>query len=288
MRLSAIAAVLVVAACSPGANDAPENSGNDPESGALYLSKLWLTEGLADPEGVAAAPQGGYFISNVAGEATQKDGQGWVSILSEDGKIVTERFVEGLDAPKGMAVHDGVLYVADIDQVRRFDAASGEDKGAIAIAGAKFLNDATVWQGAVFVSDSGSSTIHKIDGDLATVWVEGDAFAGVNGLLGDGESMLVTTMDTGSLLSITPSFDVTEIATGMENADGVGVIPDGGGWLVSSWPGQIFYVTPSGDPIALLDTREQGELQNDLTMFGDIVIVPNWKPGTVTAWKLVR
>jgi hypothetical protein len=284
---SATALFFFMAACSPGAEKAPATITNDSNSGALYLSKLWLTEGLSDPEGVAATPQGGYFISNVAGEAAEKDGHGWVSVLSADGQIVTDRFVEELDAPKGMAVLDGVLHVADIDQVRRYDATTGEDKGAIAISGAKFLNDATVWQDAVFVSDSATSTIHKIEGDAAAVWIEGDAFSGVNGLLGTGATMLVTTMDSGSLLSVTQDGELTEIATGMKNADGVGVVP-GGGWLVSSWPGQIFYVTPSGDPISLLDSREDGELQNDLTMFGDTVIVPNWKPGTVTAWTLIR
>ena len=29
-------------------------------------------------------------------------------------------------------------------------------------------------------------------------------------------------------------------------------------------------------------------LQNDLKIFGDTVIVPNWQPGTVTAWRVVR
>jgi sugar lactone lactonase YvrE len=287
MRLIAIAALSFAAACSPPQEDRTIGPEDAVWSSATYFTQLWVAEGFSDPEGVAAAPQGGYFISNVAGEGEAKDGEGWVSILSVDGEIVTARFVEGLDAPKGMAVLNGVLYVADIDQVRRYDAVSGEDLGAILVGGAKFLNDATVWQDAVFVSDSATSTIHRIDCDSATIWLEGDALSGVNGLLGTGDKMLVTTMDSGSLLSVTKDGEITEIAKGMKNADGVGVVPDGG-WLVSSWPGAVFLVSPGGSWVEMINTREEGVFQNDLTMFGDIVIVPNWKPGTVTAWKIVH
>ena len=288
MRLIAIAALSFAAACSPPQEDRTIGPEDVVSSSATYFTHLWVAEGFSDPEGVAAAPQGGYFISNVAGEGEAKDGEGWVSILSVDGEIVTARFVEGLDAPKGMAVLNGVLYVADIDQVRRYDAVSGASNGPIAIAGAKFLNDATVWQDAVFVSDSAASTIHRIDGDSATIWLEGDALSGVNGLLGTGDKMLITTMDSGSLLSVTKDGEITEIAKGMKNADGVGVVPDGGGWLVSSWPGAVFHVASGRGWVELINTREEGVFQNDLTVFGDTVIVPNWKPGTVTAWKIVH
>ena len=94
-------------------------------------------------------------------------------------------------------------------------------------------------------------------------------------------------METGSLFSVSKDGEITEIATGMINADGVGLVP-GGGYLVSSWPGQIHYVAEDGTVTTLLDTTEAGILQNDLSMFGDTVIVPNWVPGTVTAWKVVR
>ncbi|WP_375201915.1 SMP-30/gluconolactonase/LRE family protein [Hyphococcus sp.] len=284
MRLFSIAMLAFAAACSAPDPAAPaaEEASTTPK-----LEQIWIAEGLTAPEGVAAAPQGGYFISNVVGEGGAKDGEGWISILSEDGDIVTEKFAEGLDAPKGMAVHEGRLYVADLDQVRIFNAETGEPAGTIAIDGARFLNDATVWGGAVYVSDSGGASIHKVDGEAATLWLENDRLGGINGLLGDGDTLYISTMESGSLFAADADATLTEIASGMENADGIGLVP-GGGWLVSSWPGAIYYVSPEGETTELLDTREAGILQNDLTMFGDLVIVPNWRPGTVTAWKAVR
>lgn len=284
MRLFSIAVLAFAAACSgPNATD----PNGEAASTTPNLEKAWIAEGFTAPEGVAAAPQGGYFISNVAGNPADKDGEGWVSILSEDGALVTEKFAEGLDAPKGMAVHNSVLYVNDVDQVRMFSAKTGEPTGTIAIDGARFLNDATVWNGAVYVSDSGGASIHKLDGETATVWLEDERLDGVNGLLGEGDALYISTMTSGSLLSADAEGNLTEIANGMENADGIGLVP-GGGWLVSSWPGAIYYVSPQGETTELLDTREAEILQNDLTVFGDTVIVPNWNPGTVTAWKIVR
>jgi len=284
MRLFFIALLAFTAACSdPNAGE----SLSDSASTTPNLEQAWIAEGFNAPEGVAAAPQGGYFISNIVGEGAGKDGEGWISVLSEDGEIVTEKFAEGLDAPKGMAVHDSRLYVTDIDQVRIFSAETGEPAGSIAIDGARFLNDATVWNGAVYVSDSGGASIHKLDGETATLWLEDERLDGVNGLLGDGGALYISTMTSGSLLSADAEGNLTEIANGMENADGIGLVP-GGGWLVSSWPGAIYYVSPEGETTELLDTREAGTLQNDLTMFADTVIVPNWNPGTVTAWKVVR
>ena len=248
------------------------------------LEQVWLAEGFESPEGAAVAPGGGYFISNVAGEGSEKDGNGYISLVAEDGTVMERYWAAKLDAPKGMAVYDGRLYATDIDKVAMFDALTGKLLGKVRMDGAKFLNDATVWKGAVFVSDSGDAAIYRIVDGAAELWLQVERLAGVNGLLGDGERMLVSTMTTGSLFSVSAEGELTEIAAGMENADGIGLVP-GGGYLVSSWPGQIHYVGEDGAVTTLVD----GEvMQNDLTVIGDAVIVPNWGQNTVTMWKVGR
>ena len=233
---------------------------------------------------MAAAPDGGYFISNVVGEGSEKDGDGYIAHLSPDGVITKRYWAAKLDAPKGMAVLDGALYATDIDNVVMFGVADGKRLGKVRIEGAKFLNDATVWDGAIYVSDSGDAAIYRISDGAAELWLQDERLAGVNGLLGEGDRMLVSTMTTGSLFSVTAEGVLTEIATGMENADGIGLVP-GGGYLVSSWPGQIHYVGEDGVVTTLVD----GEvMQNDLTVIGDTVIVPNWGQNTVTVWKVSR
>ncbi len=286
MRLPAIAVFTLAAACATGEkSEPPENAEASPV--APQLEELWVADGFSAPEGSAEAPGGGYFISNVAGEGGAKDGEGWISVISADGEIVTERFAEGFDAPKGMAVLHGVLYVADIDRIHMVDATTGEIKGDIPVEGAQFLNDATVWNGAVYVSDSLTNSVVKIKEGAASVWLSDERLGKINGVLGAGDVMYIVTMESGSLFAANAEGALTEIATGMIPADGVGVV-EGGGWLVSTVPGGLFHVSPAGETTKLVDTEEEGVSQNDLNVYGDIAIVPNWRPGTVTAWKIVR
>lgn len=296
MRTILAGLTLAAAACSKAPTPEADGPASAPppdlpitaaEPAAPRLEPLFIAEGFSAPEGVAPAPDGTYFISNVAGEGEVKDGVGWISKLSPSGEVVAAKFIDGLNAPKGMAVVGGALYVADIDRVRSFDAATGAPLAAIAIDGAKFLNDATAWNGEVYVSDSGTGRIWRLAAEGPVLWREGPDLDGVNGLLGDGGRMLVSTMTAGALFEATAEGGWREIASGMIDADGIGVVP-GGGFLVSSWPGEIHFVSADGTASSLLDTREAGVLQNDLTMFGDVVIVPNWEPGTVTGWRLVR
>lgn len=256
-----------------------------PVPGSLEL--LWTASGFETPEGAALAPGGGYFISNIGpGPEDARDGNGYVSKLNADGSLASAKFAVGMDAPAGLTVKDGVLYAADRDGVALFDAATGEARGKVLIEGAGFLNDMTVWKGDVLVSDSGTATIHKITPEGASVFAASEDWAGINGILGDGDRLLITTMTEGKLIDYRGPDAETVIAAGMVDADGVGLVP-GGGYLVSSWPGEIHHVSADGVVTKLIDTKEAGILQNDLSVFGDIVIVPNWTPGTVTAWKVV-
>ncbi|HEY8917380.1 MAG TPA: hypothetical protein VIM87_13100, partial [Chitinophaga sp.] len=70
--------------------------------------------GLAHPESLHAD---GHFLyaTNIgkAMEPTAKDGDGFISKLSLDGKMITPSITtEKLNAPKGTAIIKGVLYVA--------------------------------------------------------------------------------------------------------------------------------------------------------------------------------
>lgn len=296
MRAMVTAFTILLAACSndggkteDAGNSSPPAEAQPPRAiAAPALEVMWLAEGFDAPEGVALAPDGAYFISNVGGEENSRDGIGWISKISPDGAIVAARWIEGLDSPLGMAVDNGVLYVADIDRVRTFDATSGAPGAVVAIDGAKLLNDMTVWRGEIYVADSATARIWRLPADGPVLWREGEELDGVNGLLGDGDNLLVTTMTTGSLFEATANGGWRTIATGMRDADGIGIVPEaaGGGYLVSSWPGEVWYVAKDGSTASILNTREAGILQNDLTVLDDIVIIANWEPGTVTAWRL--
>lgn len=287
-----VLAGLVLTACGGKPAEpvaAPEAAGAEtaePAGSALEL--MWTASGFEQPEGAALAPDGSYFISNIGpGPEMELDGNGYISKLNTDGSVAAAKFAEGMHAPAGLAVHEGVLYAADRDGVAMFDAVTGAPKGKVMVEGVAFLNDMTVWKGDVLVSDSGTATIHKITPEGASVFASNAAWGGINGILGDGDRLLITTMAKGDLIDLRSADSESVIATGMKDADGVGLVP-GGGYLVSSWPGEIHHVGEDGTVTLLVDTKADGILQNDLNVYGDVVIVPNWEPGTVTAWKIVR
>jgi len=120
--------------------------------------------GLKTPESVLYVPEEDiYLVSNVNGPATAVDGNGFISKISPDGKVLELKWIDGgkpgtkLDAPKGLAIAGDVLYVADIKWVRLFDRKTGKPIGNVGVGGATFLNDVspnTNGKG-VWISDSG-------------------------------------------------------------------------------------------------------------------------------------
>ena len=281
LRFFAFPAFAMMAACAA----TPARVAAVPE-----LEPLWVADSFAAPESVVVAPDGNYLVSNVGiDDGDAKNGDGFISKMSPEGKVIDRYWAAKINGPKGLAIQDGKLYASDIDVVMVFDAAEGGLGKKIPVDGAVFLNGVTAWNGAIHVSDSGTGRIHRIENGVATLWLEDARFGGINGVLGGGDRLLVSTMDAGSLFSVTADGSITEIATGMINAGGIGLVP-GGGYLVSSWTGQVHYVAEDGTVTTLLDTTgdETPVLQNDLKIFGDTVIVPNWQPGTVTAWKVIR
>lgn len=298
MRRLALFPVLALAACSQPQSAVPDEAETEVmteeieadsvvpvEAPALPdLSQVWVTAGFEAPEGVAVDGDV-LYISNVAGEGDAKDGEGWISRVSMDGTVLEEKWIEGLNAPKGLGIRDGKLFVSDYDAYHVIDIARGEIENTYPVEGAGFLNDIAIWQNGVYLSDSGSARIFQIDVNGYKEWLADERLGGVNGLWPDGDRLLIATMSSGSLLETRGARDLTEIATGMDNADGIAVLDDGS-YLVSSWPGQIWHVSNTGDATELHNTVDDTIYQNDLTRVGDLIIVPNWQPGTVTAWRL--
>jgi hypothetical protein len=272
-----------------GAAWAEKPAAASPKKTTPALEQVWRFEGLDAPESIALSADGTFlYVSNVAGEGDAKDGNGFVSRVSLDGRMLQPRWAEGLDAPKGLALKGDRLFAADIDQIVELDAASGRVVARHAAPGAKFLNYAAVApDGTVLVSDSGAKRIYALGGQGAAVWLEHPLLEDINGLLPEPERLVVTTMKGRLLVVDWRSKQIEELASGLGNADGA-VRLAGGDYVVGEWPGRLFRVKADGSHEVLLDTREAETYQNDFLVVGDLLIVPNWKPGSLTAWRAPR
>jgi sugar lactone lactonase YvrE len=152
-----------------------------------------------------------------------------------------------LHAPKGMALADGVLWVSDIDVVRKFDAKTGKAFGSVPIDGASVLNDVTAATGgSVIVSDSGlgakfqptgPGAVYRIGGDGAVTTLLRVKDAGVpNGFAVRGDAwFLVTFHGAKTLREFAADNSLKKTVTlPAGNLDGLVALEDGT-FLVSSW-----------------------------------------------------
>jgi DNA-binding beta-propeller fold protein YncE len=145
--------------------------------------------GLAHPESVIS--DGKFLYVTNIGKAlgpTDKDGDGFISKLSLDGKMITPTItIEKLNAPKGTAIIKGVLYVADIDRIIGINLKSGKKVAEVDLASAKtsFANDLAVKDDhTLFVSASDIGKVFEIN--LTTGKVEPIAdVKGANGICYD-------------------------------------------------------------------------------------------------------
>ena len=103
------------------------------------LTPVWnLTTGFAAPESAYYdAGSNALFVSSINGQILEKDGNGYISRLSLDGKVVAEKWATGVHAPKGLRSARGVLYAADIDSVVGFDITSGKEVSRVVVSGSR-------------------------------------------------------------------------------------------------------------------------------------------------------
>lgn len=280
MRAAPIALLAALALALAGCGEAATT---------VKLAPLWTVGGLADPESVAAAPDGqSYFVTNVAGEADARDGVGFISRVSRDGRLLELRWAEGLDAPKGATIAGDRLIVSDVTRLVEIDVRTGKILARHEAPGAGFLNDTAVTPaGLVLAADSAHARIYALEAGRMVPWAEAAELKSVNGLLPEPGRLVATTME-GRLLAV--DYDtrrISVLAEGLGQADGVAAL-GGGRYLVSEWPGRLFAVGPDGRAEVLIDSRGEGRYINDFILQGDRLVVPHWKPGALQALRLDR
>lgn len=251
------------------------------------LVKKWETDStLKVPESVLYdAGNKVLYVSNIDGAPDGKDGKGSIGKIGLDGKIISTDWVPGLNAPKGMALVKNTLWVSDIDEVAAIDIKTGQITKRIKIDGAGFLNDvAADAKGDVYVSDSKTKKVHKIENGKASVLLEN--LQGPNGLLCYNKDLYV--LDNGTFNKVGKDNKLQQLASGIEgHTDGIENV-QGDEFIVSCWQGVVYYVKADGTVQKMLDTR--GEKINSADIGYDaknkIVYVPTFFKNSVVAYQL--
>ena len=270
------------------------------EAAAAAPKLLWETKGLAQPESVVEDPATGViYVSNINGAVMQKDGNGFISRLTADGKMLERQWVKGLNSPTGLALHDRTLYAADVDQLIEINAASGEILKRYDAKGAVFLNDVVVDDdGTVYVSDTPMNTIWRLKDGSFEPWLANDALNGPNGLLIQGKTLIVASLgkvqsqgqkkELGTLLAV--SLDdqkVSKVGKGelIGNLDGLQAIQPGV-YLVTDWAqGALYRVDAKGKVDELIDLN-QGSADLSYLPGKKMLLIPMMLDNSLVAYRL--
>lgn len=281
MRLLAAAATIALVAASPAA--------------AQSVTENWRLDGFATPEGARYDEANDRIVvSNMANNEPGAGADGYLSLVSTEGELIEEQWVTGLEDPKGLAFHDGTLYVADNPGLVAIDAATGEILDTYTVEGLALPNDVTVGpDGAIYLTDTFANAIYRFADGSLELWLQDEDLASPNGIYYDGEQLLIgglgrniqpdfTTDSPGGLLAV--DLDTQEI-TPAPNADEIGfldgVAPLGDGVVFSEFmAGGIYLYEWGGEPELV---TELGTGAAAIGTAGDAIIVPLMMEGAVVS-----
>ncbi len=251
------------------------------------LNLIWKTSSdFVIPESVLI--NGDYiYVSNINGEPTQKNGAGYISKLSLDGKIINKEWVSGINAPKGMGVFNNKLYVTDIDQLVVIDMGNAKILDRYNAENAVFMNDIDVdSKGRVFISDMQQNEIYIFENGELKSWLQGDPLISVNGLFVDGDFLMAGVENEVLKINI----ENKNITTYLENTgpiDGLEAYGDGR-FIFSDWIGHIHIASPGKEKTLLIDTSKEGINAADIWFVQEtkILYVPTFLDNRVVAYKV--
>ena len=244
------------------------------------LEKIWESDSvtLRTPESVLYdAASNSLYVSSM--------GSGSVVRMGLDGKVIKKDWITGLNSNKGSALFNGLFYTAEQSAIAVIDVDKATIIKRIPIEGAVMLNDVAVdAKGIVYVSDTRTGKVYRIEGDKPALYLEN--MPGANGLLTVNTDLYVLT--SASFLKVDANKVITKIADGFENGlDGI-VMPAENEFILSNYQGIIYYVKADGTKQLLLDTRSNRIMSNDISYNSKTktLYVPSFGTNRIIAYKV--
>ncbi|MGB5291954.1 MAG: hypothetical protein WBN41_10955 [Lysobacterales bacterium] len=163
------------------------NSGLTP----LEADVAWVAEGgFCEPETVLLLPDDTLLVSNVCNFKQQ--GNGFLSLLSAQGKVLNWRALEGLDAPLGMSMLGDRLYLVDNNRLKVFDWPELDLLQTTDLETAVANDLAVSEQGVVYITDTARHQVIRLaPGGRQSVLTGQAQFRGANGIAIEGHYLFI-------------------------------------------------------------------------------------------------
>lgn len=194
-----------------------------------------------------------FYVSNVGEKLspTTEDNDGYISLVDMKGNIIDQKYFDiPLNAPKGMAIDNNILYVADINRVIGINVKTRQKVFEVSLKSknTNFLNDIAIDKnGILYLSSTDTGDIYQINPRLVVDEVPVsrlpiNKIPGPNGLAYDAEthSLWIASFgvgnsqkgELGKLDLISLSYEKVTNVSGM--LDGI-AIKDNNTILISDW-----------------------------------------------------
>jgi len=251
------------------------------------LTFLWETDTLLTTvESVIFDAKTNFiYTSNIEGNPGAKDAKGSISKIDNKGNIIKRNWIQGLNAPKGMGIFQGKLYVTDIDRIVEIDINKGEIDKDYPVEGAVFLNDIAIdSEGAVYFSDTDINKIFVMKKGEIYTFLE---MSSPNGLLVENKYLLAVSWTEKTFNKIDfKTKEITQITDSIPNPDGIEALGNGA-HFVSSWNGQVYLVSNDGTKNLLLDTSKEKVFSADIDFIKEenILLVPTFFKNKIVAYQ---
>ena len=267
------------------------------------VKEIWRLGGFAHPESVKYDPvHGVYYVTSINGGPLDKDGNGYISKVSTEGKMITQHWIDGaLNGPKGIVIQGTKMWVTDIDQIVEIDTNKGAITHKYDAPGALFLNDPAVDEdGNVYATDTGKGTIWKLSKGKMELWyntpdtflVNGARVIWGNKLLvagwGRGQNDDGTTKTLGNLFTVdlkTKAYKDLGDGRPVGNIDGLERDFHGGFLITDFVKGGMLDVRKDGS-FKMLMPMKSGSADLDEMDYGHLAIVPHMLENEVAAYRI--
>jgi len=254
---------------------------------AQTITKIWQTDTtLATPESVLFSGKQ-LYVSLIDGGPWEADGKGGIALLNTEGKVTHAHWVTGLNAPKGMAIMNGILYVADVTEIVSVDIKTGKVLKKDKPDGAEGLNDVTAdGKGTLYVSDSRTGKVLAYKNGKSEIYLEN--LKGVNGLKWHNNKLYLT--GNNAFIEYSPDTRSQREICKLENG-GDGVEPYKDGFFVTAWSGYLYHIDAQGNRKTLRETHQTNKFKTaDIGLDPEkgILYIPTFFGNTVEAWKIEK
>ena len=284
-------AFALVYSCKSNNGNEQQKSDKSAKTDSARLVSKWSTDSvLMIPESVCYdASNDVLYVSNIQGNSNEKDGKGFISKLSPKGEMLELKWVTGLDAPKGMGVYKGKLYVTNIDELVEIDIEQGKINKRYPLEGAQFANDIAInKKGMVFISGMSTGRVYRFQGESAEIWIESEKLNRPNGLYTTKKNLMIGT--NGFVYKVDyESGELQEYITNTGGIDGLEEVGDGY-FIKSDWAGHIHLIHPEKEKQLLLNTADDNinAADIDFVQQTNMLYVPTFMDNRVMAYKLEK